>query len=125
MIVIPTYKARVTLRRQNPRWMSWRNRHRIPAFLRAKPRLRSLFLMRLSWRTRAGWKRRRRAWIAGSAWKDRRLSRHALQHLLKVERARPTRCAPHEHDWDNDGVNPERCLRCGISFLNHIYTEMP
>lgn len=128
MILIPTYKARITLRRQNPRWMTWRRRQQIPVFLRPGRRgrgRRSLYLMRLSWgRHRARkWHRDQRP--RGEAWKTRRLLRLALLRLVSVERSRPPRCAPFEHDWDNDGVDPERCLRCGISFLNHIYTEMP
>jgi hypothetical protein len=32
---------------------------------------------------------------------------------------------PCDHDWDNDGCNPEYCLKCGISFMRYAFTEMP
>jgi len=32
---------------------------------------------------------------------------------------------PCEHEWDNDGCNPEFCLKCGISFMRYAFTEMP
>lgn len=125
MIVVSNYKARVSWRQQHPRWKIWRNQHRIPDFLRARPRKTSLFRMRLSWKRRAGFKRKPKERFGGSRWNSRRLMNQALRRMLQIERSRPPRCAPHEHDWENDGVNPEACRRCGISFLNHIYTEMP
>lgn len=32
---------------------------------------------------------------------------------------------PCDHDWDNDGCEPEFCLKCGISFMRYAFCEMP
>jgi hypothetical protein len=32
---------------------------------------------------------------------------------------------PCDHEWDNDGYNPEFCLKCGLSFMAHAFMEMP
>lgn len=32
---------------------------------------------------------------------------------------------PCDHDWDNEGMNPEQCLKCGMSFTRYIFTECP
>lgn len=30
-----------------------------------------------------------------------------------------------DHDWIPVGDNPEYCSKCGISFMRHVFTEMP
>ncbi len=30
---------------------------------------------------------------------------------------------PCDHDWDNDGRNPERRLKCGLSFIAYTHME--
>lgn len=30
-----------------------------------------------------------------------------------------------DHDWDNDGCNPEFCLKCGMSFIRYVHMECP
>lgn len=32
---------------------------------------------------------------------------------------------PCDHDWDNEGCNPEYCLKCGMSFIRYAFCEMP
>lgn len=30
-----------------------------------------------------------------------------------------------DHDWNNEGVNPTQCLKCGQSFWAYAFMEMP
>lgn len=30
-----------------------------------------------------------------------------------------------EHEWDNEGRNPTRCLKCGQSFMAYAFMEAP
>jgi hypothetical protein len=32
---------------------------------------------------------------------------------------------PCEHEWNNGGVNPEYCLKCGMSLWAHAFMECP
>lgn len=36
-----------------------------------------------------------------------------------------TKHAPCDHEWDNEGVNPEYCLKCGMSLMAHAMMECP
>lgn len=48
-----------------------------------------------------------------------------LRHLNQIAKSRPLKCEPHEHDWDNDGCNPEQCLKCGMGFTAYTFMECP
>jgi len=30
-----------------------------------------------------------------------------------------------DHDWNNEGVNPTHCLKCGQSFMAYVFMECP
>lgn len=30
-----------------------------------------------------------------------------------------------KHDWNNDGINPTHCLKCGMSIMAHAFMECP
>ncbi len=59
--------------------------------------------------------------------------RKFLEEAADILGTTPDKCSVHitrvpepcDHDWDNDGCNPEYCLKCGMSFMRHIFTEMP
>ncbi len=46
-----------------------------------------------------------------------------LNELKNMQR--PKRCAPNEHEWNNGGCNPEYCVKCGMSFIAHVFMECP
>lgn len=41
-----------------------------------------------------------------------------LVHMTKTP-------APCDHEWNNEGVNPEYCLKCGMSIMAHAFMECP
>lgn len=30
-----------------------------------------------------------------------------------------------DHDWNNEGINPTHCLKCGQSFIAYAFMEAP
>jgi hypothetical protein len=36
----------------------------------------------------------------------------------------PTR-EPCSHEWNNGGINPEYCVKCGMSLIAHAFMECP
>lgn len=30
-----------------------------------------------------------------------------------------------DHDWNNEGINPTHCLKCGMSLMAHAMMECP
>lgn len=41
-----------------------------------------------------------------------------IVHVSKT----PPKC---DHVWDNDGIEPERCLKCGTTFISYVFRCMP
>ena len=39
-------------------------------------------------------------------------------------KAQPAR-EPCKHEWNNGGMNPEYCLKCGMSIMAHAFMECP
>lgn len=81
---------------------------------------RPFFMSRLRWRRRGSWLARRKR--AVTDFLTRRSITRAVQRAQAYAKAHPT-CDPHEHDWNNEGVNPDQCLRCGMSFTRYIFME--
>lgn len=30
-----------------------------------------------------------------------------------------------DHEWNNEGCDPEYCLKCGMTFWRYVFTECP
>lgn len=82
----------------------------------------ALWMKRHKWATAA----QRRARPGPATWSrfDRdRAIRRAIRRAIAEHAKRPPTCNPSEHDWNNDGIDPTHCLRCGMSFTRHIFME--
>lgn len=49
--------------------------------------------------------------------------RGALVESLNDEDCEPCVCKPGDHHWNNGGMDPEYCLRCGMGFWRYAFTE--
>lgn len=89
----------------------------LPSFLHGED---GIWMKRYKWRTA-----KRRNERPGPAHFPRFRLYRAIAKAAAAAARRPKTCEPSEHEWDNDGCNPERCLKCGMSFTRYIFTECP
>lgn len=57
-------------------------------------------------------------WLSSAEDTNRDSDEYVLVSVTKIPK-------PCDHDWDNEGCNPESCLKCGMSFTRYVHTECP
>lgn len=48
-----------------------------------------------------------------------------VTEMFEAEDVQEAKCNAGDHHWDNGGMDPTHCLRCGMSFWRYAFTECP